>query len=167
MSRRMWWTLYVMAMVVLVVAIVLVISKQKSPKERALEDYNHGVKLYDLHHYDEAIAQFKLAIMYNPHLVDAYYNLALALEERSFKEAADAWEKYLFVVKKENAEKEAWDDVEVAKEHLAWCYYNLGMSAESGEEAKYYLEKYLSMAKNMPGQEKNLDDANRHLEELK
>jgi len=167
MTRRMWWTLYVMTMAVLIIAIVIVISKQKSPEERALEDYNYGIKLYDLHHYDEAIAQFKLSIMYNPQLVDAYYNLALALEERSYKEAADAWKKYLDVVKKENAEKEAWDDVEVAKEHLAYCYYNLGISAESGEEAKYYLEAYVSMAEGIPGQEQFLDNARKRLEELK
>ncbi|MGQ9706429.1 MAG: tetratricopeptide repeat protein [bacterium] len=167
MSRRTWWFLYAMAMGVLIIAIIYVLSQRKSPEERALEDYYHGIKLYDLKHYDEAIAKFKLAIMYDPHLVSAYYNLALALEERSYKEAADAWEKYLKVVEKENAEKEAWDDVEVAKEHLAYCYYNLGMSAESSEEAIHYLEEYVSMAENMPSQERYVEVAKNYLKELK
>lgn len=166
MSRTMWWMLYGLTMAVLITAIIMILVKRPSEEQRALEDYYHGNKLYELGHYDEAIAKYKLAIIYDPHLVKAYYNLALVLEERSYSEAAEAWEKYLEVVKKEGVEKEAWDDIGVAREHLAYCYYNLGMEAESDREAREYLKRYIDMAEGMPGHEGFIADARERLSEL-
>lgn len=167
MSRRSLWILYISSMAIIIASIVVILMKQKSPEERALEDYYHGIKLYNLKHYDEALAKFKLAIHLDPDLVDAYYYVALATEERSYEEAAGEWERYLEVIEEKGTGKdEGWDEKEIAKRHLAWCYYEVGMSSLEKGKAVDYLEKFLDVAGEMDEMEEMVSEAEERLEEI-
>jgi len=168
MSRRNLWVLYITSMVIIITCIVVILMKRKTPEERALEDYYHGMKLYNLRHYDEAIAKFKLAVRLDPDLVDAYYYIALATEERSYEESAGEWERYIEIIKEKGTGKdEGWNEEEVARSHLAWCYYEVGMSTLESEKSGEYLNKFLELAEDIEGMEDRVVEARERLEKIK
>jgi len=160
MKRSQRWFLFWSTFITLVIIIVIVVMKSKSPEERALEDYYLANKLYDLKSYEEAIAEYRLAIHYDPTLIDAYFNLAICLEELNYEEAASAWEDYFSAVEKYGTEgkieETEWDETEVATEHLAYCYFMVGMGGDiPPNKAKGYLKKYLDMLdKILPNEER-------------
>jgi len=151
MKSSQRWFLFWTTFITLVIIILIVIFRSKSPQERALQDYYLANKLYDLKSYEEAVAEYRLAIRYDPTLLDAYYNLAICLEERSYEEAATAWEDYFSAVEEygpgNKVEEESEIDYdEIANEHLAYCYYMVGMSSETpADRAIEYLRKYQDM----------------------
>jgi tetratricopeptide (TPR) repeat protein len=151
MKSSQRWFLFWSTFITLVIIILIVIFKSKSPQERALQDYYLANKLYDLKSYEEAVAEYRLAIRYNPKLIDAYYNLAICLEETSYQEAATAWEDYFSAVEKYGPGNRVEEDSEidydeVANEHLAYCYYMVGMNNDTpADTAIAYLHKYQEM----------------------
>jgi tetratricopeptide (TPR) repeat protein len=168
MNRKILWFVYISSMALLIAAIVIIITKRKSPEERALEDYYHGIKLYNLKYYDEAIAKFKLAVHQDPDLVDAYYYIALSTEERSYEESAEDWENYLKIIEeKGTGSDEGWDEREIARTHLAWCYYEIGMSALEKEKALNNLNKFLKLADELEDMEERIEKAEERINRIK
>ncbi len=101
-GRWMYWTI----LLAVLVAVVVVVAKRKSPEEVARQRLTWGDVALNAKDYDQAIAFYKTAINNDPTLWSAYFNLALAYEYVDDEKALAAWEKYLEVAKDEPSQEE-------------------------------------------------------------
>ncbi|NIT36233.1 MAG: tetratricopeptide repeat protein [candidate division Zixibacteria bacterium] len=101
-GRWMYWTI----LLAVLVAVVVVVAKRKSPEEIARQRLTWGDEAFKGKDYEQAIAFYKTAINNDPTLWSAYFNLALAYEYVDDGKALAAWEKYLEVAKDEPSQKE-------------------------------------------------------------
>jgi tetratricopeptide (TPR) repeat protein len=101
-GRWIYWTI----LLAVLVAVVVVVAKRKSPEEIARQRLTWGDVAFNAKDYDQAVAFYKTAINNDPTLWSAYFNLALAYEYVDDEKALAAWEKYLEVAKDEPSQQE-------------------------------------------------------------
>jgi tetratricopeptide (TPR) repeat protein len=135
--------------------------KKKQYAEDAVKHYNRGVEFHQNGSLNQAIQEYKAAILADGRLAEAYSNLgAVYLAQKSYEKAAEAFNKALalkpdkpttlnglgnalYARGKAAEAKDKWAKAVEIDPSFASAYYNMGNALESEKDEKAALAEYM------------------------
>jgi tetratricopeptide (TPR) repeat protein len=142
--------------------------KKKQYAEEAVKHYNRGVEFHQNGSLNQAIQEYKAAIVADGRLAEAYSNLgAVYLAQKSYDKAAEAFNKALalkpdkpttlnglgnalYARGKAAEAKDKWAKAVEIDPTFASAYYNMGNALESEKDEKAALAEYMKAIEANP-----------------